>query len=99
MREIGRKLNVGTILEGSVRKSGSRLRITAQLVNVTDGFHLWGEQYDRVMEDIFAIQDEITLTIVKKLKIKLLGEEEKALVKRYTSNVEEYNRYLNGRLF
>ena len=68
IRTIGDKLNVSSILEGSVRKAGNRLRITAQLINVADGYHLWSEKYDRNMEDVFAIQDEISLTIVDKLK-------------------------------
>ena len=62
-REVGNKLGVSTVLEGSVRKQGNRLRITAQLINVEDGFHFWSEKYDRVMDDIFAIQDEIALAI------------------------------------
>jgi len=99
IRDIGRKLNVKTLLEGSVRKAGSRLRITAQLVNVTDGYHLWSERYDREMEDVFAIQDEISLAIVDRLKVNLLGEEKAALVKRYTDNLEAYNLYLKGRYF
>ena len=99
VREIGRKLNVKTVLEGSVRKAGNRLRITAQLVNVADGYHLWSERFDRDMEDIFAIQDEISLAIIDKLKIKLLGKEKKMLVKRHTENQEAYNLYLKGRYF
>ncbi|MGB7063270.1 MAG: protein kinase [Candidatus Zixiibacteriota bacterium] len=97
IREIGRKLNVETLLEGSVRKAGSRLRITAQLVNVTDGYHLWSERYDREMEDVFAIQDEISLAIVNKLKL-LVGEKAK-LVRRHTDDLEAYNLYLKGRWF
>jgi len=97
VREIGKRLNVGTVLEGSVRKAGNRLRISAQLINVADGYHLWSEKYDRDMEDIFAIQDEISLAIVDKLKVKLLGEEKAALVKRYTDNLEAYSLYLKGR--
>jgi serine/threonine-protein kinase len=99
IRDIGRKLNVETLLEGSVRKAGSRLRITAQLVNVSDGYHLWSERYDREMEDVFAIQDEISLAIVDKLKVKLLGDEKEKLVKRHTDNQEAYNLYLKGRYF
>lgn len=68
IREIGKKLNVGAILEGSVRKAGNRLRITAQLIDVKAGYHLWAERYDRDMEDVFEIQDEITTKIVDKLK-------------------------------
>ncbi len=99
IRKIGEKLNVDTVLEGSVRKAGDRLRITAQLINVVDGFHLWSEKYDRKMEDVFAIQDEIARTIVNTLKIKLVGETEVPLIKRYTQNLEAYNLYLKGRYF
>ena len=81
LREVGEKLNVRTVLEGSVRKQGNRLRITAQLINVDDGYHLWSERYDREMDDIFAIQDEIALAITEKLKITLL-EDEKAIIKK-----------------
>lgn len=106
--EIGRTLNVRNVLEGSVRKSGGRLRITVQLVNVADGYHLWSERYDREMKDIFDIQDEITVAVVDALKSKLLGETEEdnkelaALVedlKHYTSDVEAYQLYLQGRFF
>jgi TolB-like protein/predicted Ser/Thr protein kinase len=105
IREIGRKLNVETLLEGSVRKAGSRVRITAQLINVTDGYHLWSERYDRDIgalccpEDIFAIQDDISLTIVDKLKVKLLKGEKTKLVKRHTEDLDAYNLYLKGRYF
>ena len=97
IREIGQKLNVGAVLEGSVRKSGNRLRITAQLINIADGYHLWSERYDRQMEDIFDIQDEISLAIVDALKVKLLGAEKAAVTKRYTDNTEAYELYLKGR--
>ncbi len=96
---IGKKLNVQTVLEGSLRKAGNRIRITAQLVNVADGYHLWSEKYDREMEDIFAIQDEISLAIVGKLKVQLLREEKEALVKRHTDNIDAYHMYLKGRYF
>jgi serine/threonine protein kinase/tetratricopeptide (TPR) repeat protein len=96
VREIGKKLNVEKVLEGSVRKSGNRLRITAQLINVADGFHLWSEKFDREMEDVFAIQDEISLAIVDNLKLRLLKKEEEALLKRYTEDPEAYNLYLKG---
>ncbi len=99
VREIGRKLNVETLLEGSVRKSGKRLRITAQLVNVSDGYHLWSERYDRDIEDIFSIQDDISLSIVSQLKGKLLGKERAAIAGRHTRDVEAYNSYLQGRYF
>ena len=97
--EIGRKLNVDKVLEGSVRKAGNRLRITAQLINVADGFHLWSERFDREMEDIFVIQDEITSAIVDNLKIKILGRAKQLLVKRHTDNQEAYSFYLKGRHF
>jgi serine/threonine protein kinase/Flp pilus assembly protein TadD len=73
VREIGQKLGVGTLLEGSVRKAGNRVRITAQLVNTSDGFHLWSETYDRVLEDVFALQDEIARAVAEALNVKLLG--------------------------
>lgn len=99
IRDIGRKLNVDTVLEGSVRKAGNRLRITTQLIDVFEGYHLWSEKYDLVMDDVFAIQDEITLSIVDKLRVKLMGPEKEALLKRYTENLEAYNFYLKGRFF
>jgi serine/threonine-protein kinase len=99
IREIGRKLDVESLLEGSVRKAGNRLRIMAQLINVADGSHLWSERYDREMKDIFDIQDEISLAIVDNLKVKLLGEEKEGLVKHRTENQEAYHLYLKGRYF
>ena len=95
--EIGQKLRVNTVLEGSVRKSGNRLRITAQLINIADGFHLWSERYDRQMDDIFDIQDEISLSILDTLKVKLFGDKQANLIKRSTENQEAYELYLNGR--
>ena len=97
IREIGEKLNVNHILEGSVRKSGSKIRITAQLIKVSDGYHLYSERFDRELEDIFDIQDEIALAILKAIKIKLLEEEKRNLLKRYTDNPEAYQLYLQGR--
>ena len=99
VREIGDKLNVDAILEGSIRKAGERLRITVQLVSAADGYHMWSEKYDRNMEDIFAIQDEISLAIVDKLKIELLGDEAALLVKRGTDDLEAYDLYIKGRFF
>ncbi|HEY7159656.1 MAG TPA: tetratricopeptide repeat protein, partial [Acidobacteriota bacterium] len=99
VREIGKRLNVHHVLEGSVRKSGSRLRITAQLIDVNNGYHIWSEKYDREMEDTFAIQDEISLAIVNTLRGKLLNEEETLLLNRYRHNVEAYHSYLRGRHF
>ncbi|PYS99481.1 MAG: hypothetical protein DMF63_11515 [Acidobacteria bacterium] len=104
--EIGRVLNVRNILEGSVRKSGNRLRITVQLVNAADGYHLWSERFDREMEDIFDIQDEITVSVVDALKAKLLGKVGDQMLaalvedlKHYTDDVEAYQLYLQGRFF
>jgi len=99
VREIGKKLNVGTVLEGSIQKAGDRVRITAQLVNTTRGEHLWSEKYDRDMEDIFAIQDEISEAIVEKLKPTLLGEEKTKLSRREIVDLEAYDLYLRGRYF
>jgi len=99
IREIGRMLNVDKVLEGSVRKSGQRLRITAQLVNVEDGYRIWSDQFDREIKDIFAIQEEISLIIVDKLKLKLLKEEKEKIFKRYTDDHEAFNLYLKGRYF
>ncbi|MFC2165905.1 protein kinase, partial [Acidobacteriota bacterium] len=97
IREIGRKLNVEKVLEGSIRKSGNRLRITAQLINIEDGYHLWSERYDRNLEDVFDIQDEISLAIVDVLKATLLNREKEAIIKHPTDNLEAYNLYLLGR--
>jgi len=98
--QIGRELNVDTVLEGSVRRSANRLRITAQLINVADGYQLWSERYDREMKDVFTIQDEITHSIVSTLQVQLLGVRQgKGLVRRYTENVTAYNSYLKGRHF
>jgi serine/threonine protein kinase/Tfp pilus assembly protein PilF len=97
--EIGKKLKVSTVLEGSVRKMGNRLRITAQLVNVADGYHLWSERYDREMEDVFAIQDDISQAIVKALKVILTEGEKKQIEKARVENVMAYDYYLRGRQY
>jgi serine/threonine protein kinase/tetratricopeptide (TPR) repeat protein len=97
--EIGQKLNVNTVLRGSVQVIGDRLRITPQLISAENGSYLWSESYDRKLEDVFAIQDEIAREIVKALKITLLGEKGAPLVKNYTENSEAYNLYLQGRYF
>jgi serine/threonine protein kinase/Tfp pilus assembly protein PilF len=94
VREIGAKLNVENVLEGSVRKSGNRIRVTAQLISIADGYHLWSERYDREMTDVFAIQDEICQAIVDKLRIRLAAG--RKLLKRYTENVEAYNLCLKA---
>ena len=97
--EIGAKLRVSTVLEGSVRRAGSRLRITAQLISVADGYHLWSERYDREMEDVFAIQDEIARAIAKELELTLWASAEKPLVARGTQSLDAYDLYLKGRYF
>lgn len=99
LREIGRQLNVQSILEGSVRKAGNRVRITAQLIKSADGYHVWSESFDRNLEDIFAVQDEISQTIANKLKTKLsIKEKSKLLVTNYTDNFQAYNSYPYGAL-
>ncbi len=97
IRDIGRRLSVQTVMEGGVRKAGDRLRITVQLVDVTDGYQLWSERFDRQLEDVFAVQDEISRAIVDKLKVELLHDEMVEVLKRSTSNVEAYQLYLEGR--
>ncbi len=95
--EVGAKLKVATVLEGSVRASGDRLRITAQLIKVADGYHLWSERYDRRMKDVFDIQDEIAHAIVEALRVRLLGGDGTRLPKRGTQDLEAYHLYLKGR--
>ncbi len=96
-REIGRQLNVSTILEGSVRRAGNKVRICAQLINAADGYHIWSETYDRQLEDIFEVQDEISHKIANTLREKLTGEEKnEQLVGAKTDNPEVYNLYLKG---
>ena len=95
--QIGKILNVKTILEGGVRRSGNRIRITVQLINAANGYHIWSERYEREMQDIFDLQDEITLAVVDALKVKLLGEEKAAVLKRGTKNTEAFELYLRGR--
>jgi adenylate cyclase len=96
IREIGKKLGVETLLEGSIRKAGNRIRITAQLVKVDDGSHIWSGRYDRELKDVFAIQDEISLAILDNLKVKLLGEKKPVITKLHSENLEAYNLYLKG---
>jgi eukaryotic-like serine/threonine-protein kinase len=97
VREIGEKLGVTSVLEGSVRKVGNRIRITAQLVNVENGYHLWSETYDRQLEDVFAIQDEISRAISEALKLRLASDAGQLVVP--SANIEAYNLYLKGRFF
>ena len=94
--EIAQALNVRTVLEGSVRRSGDRIRISVQLVNAEDGYQLWSERYDREMKDIFDVQDEIAVAVVDALKIKLLGDEKASMLKRRTQSPEAYEYYLRG---
>ena len=96
---IGRQLKVGTVLEGSVRKAGNMLRVTAQLVNVADGYHLWSERYDRKLEDVFAIQDEIASSIVTALRLVLSEDEKRAIEQAPVADLKAYDYYLRGRQF
>jgi TolB-like protein/Tfp pilus assembly protein PilF len=97
VREIGRQLGVEAVLEGSVRKSGDRVRITSQLINVDNGYHLWSESYDREIKDIFAIQDEIALCIAEALNVRLTEREVSTIRKVPTQSVRAYEYYLQGR--
>ncbi len=97
LRTVAEKLNVGTILEGSVRKEGAKIRVTAQLIKAADGFHLWSETYDRELNDIFSVQEEIARAVTAVLKVELLGGKSRASAQG--KNVEAYNAYLQGRYF
>jgi adenylate cyclase len=99
VQQIGRELGAAFALEGSVRKAGTRVRVTGQLVSCSDGSHLWAERFDRDLTDIFAIQDEITHAIVEQLKVKLLPQEKKSIGQAPTDSVEAYTYYLRGRDF
>ena len=99
IRQVGEQLNVATVMEGSVRKAGNRIRITAQLIKVTDGYHLWSERYDRDLEDVFAVQDEIAANIVKALRVVLTDDEKRAIERPRAGSVEAYEYYLRGRQF
>ncbi len=99
IRSVGEQLGVGTVLEGSVRKEGMRLRITAQLNDAKNGCHLWSEAYDRQMQDVFAIQEEISKAIAATLRVRLAPQSERRLANRYTGNLEAYHLYLRGRYF
>jgi adenylate cyclase len=96
IREAARQLGVRYVLEGSVRRSGNRIRITAQLIDATDGAHLWAERYDRAMDDIFAIQDEITLVLATEMQVKLTEGEQARLHYTTTSNVEAWTYWVQG---
>jgi len=97
VREIGERLDVRTVLEGSVRRAGNRLRISVQLVNVTDGFHIWSERFDRTVDDVFLIQDEIARSITESLRVTLTRPATGVMVKPPTSNLDAYHLYLRGR--
>src|SRR5882757_5007902 len=99
VREVAQELGVSFILEGSVRKAGSRVRVNGQLIDGRNGGHVWADRYDRDLTDIFAIQDEITHAIVEQLKVKLLPQEKKSIGQAPTDNVEAYTYYLRGRQF
>jgi adenylate cyclase len=99
VQQAAKHLGVNFVLEGSVRKAGSRVRVTGQLINGKDGGHVWADRYDRDLTDIFAIQDEITHAIVEQLKVKLLPQEKKSIAQAPTDNVEAYTFYLRGRQF
>lgn len=99
VREIGKALGVGSVLEGSVRKAGDRVRITAQLVNAADGYHLWSESFDRDLADVFAIQTEIAQRLLKALKLSLSTREAEMVERAGTSDPEAYDLYLRGRAY
>ena len=100
VKTIGEQLQVSTVLEGSIRRENNNLRVTAQLIDVANGYHLWSEKFDREMDDVFAVQDEIARAIVDKLTEKLGGGHAEApLVKRPTEDLEAYNLYLQGRYY
>jgi len=99
VRKVGQQLGAGTVLEGSVRKSGNRLRISAQLINVANGYQLWSERYDRELEDVFAIQDEIAENIVRALRVVLSEDEKRAIEVGPRADVQAYDYYLRGRQF
>src|SRR5205085_9408447 len=96
-RKVGDQLHVGTVLEGSVRKAGDQLRITAQLINVSDGYHLWSKDYDGDVRDIFTFQSNVAQRVVEAPQIKLGVEEARALAKKPTENPEAHRLYLLGR--
>jgi adenylate cyclase len=99
VQDVCRELGVKYALEGSVRKAGTRVRVTGQLIDAADGGHVWADRYDRDLTDIFAIQDEITHAIVEQLKVKLLPQEQRSIAQAPTDNVEAYTYYLRGRQF
>jgi TolB-like protein/Flp pilus assembly protein TadD len=99
LRELGKKLGVCTVLSGSVRRQGNWLRITAQLINIEDGYQMWSEKYDRELDNVFAIQDDIALAITKKLKLTLFKKDHELITKSPTKNTEAYELYLKGKFY
>ena len=99
IQEIGEQLKVSTVLEGSVQKSGNQLRITAQLINIADGYNLWSGRYDRELKEVFAIQDEISGSIVEALKLKLTSAEKRSVTERPAANLEAYDNCLKGQFY
>jgi serine/threonine-protein kinase len=99
IQKIGELLHVSNLLEGSVAKAGNKLRITAQLIQASDGNHLWSDTYDRDMQDIFAVRSEVAQQVAETLKVRLLGEEKRKIDKKPTENLEAYNLYRQGRFY
>lgn len=99
IKDVGEKLQVDNILEGSIRKAGNKIRISAQLINVSDGYNLWSEKYDHELEDIFEIQEKIAKAITEKLKVTLTGSEENTIIKPGTNNLSAYDLYLKGKFY
>jgi TolB-like protein/Tfp pilus assembly protein PilF len=98
-REIGQRLGVDTILEGSVKKSGPRLRISVQLINAANGYQLWSQRFERQLTDLFELQDEITLAIISELKVELLETDKQVLLRSRSTDLQAYNLYLKGRFY
>src|SRR5258708_13024026 len=96
VQDVGREMGVRYVLEGSVQKAAQRVRITVQLIDATTGYHLWSEQYDRPLKDIFALQDEIVQKIVTTLKLQLTLQEQGYIVRKHTNNLEAYDAFLRG---
>ena len=97
LSDIGKALGAASLVEGSIRRSGNRVRISVRLINSVDGYQMWAERYDREMRDIFALQDDVTLAVVEALKVTLFGDEKAAVLRRYTDDAEAYDLYLKGR--
>src|SRR5262249_37259909 len=95
--KVASELGVGAVLEGSVRRAGDRVRITAQLINAADGFHLWAERYDRTLQDVFAVQEEIAVSIAEALRVALTPAETRSLVRDRPNDARAYDLYLKGR--